>query len=88
MSVSTDNLAGNGDSPAENRLPLRWLVIMIGSAAAAGLTGTAAGVAASIGAKFLVEPQHAVAVGIAMGAAAAVKTFMKTMQQLHQCLER
>jgi len=88
MSVSTDNPAGNGDNLTENRLPLRWLVIMIGSAAAAGLTGVAAGVTAGIGAEFLVEPHHAVAVGLVMGAAAAVKTFVKTMQQLHQCLER
>ncbi|MFB0627601.1 hypothetical protein [Streptomyces sp. AB3(2024)] len=89
MSVSTGNPGGNEDNNlAENRLPLRWSVIMIGSAAVAGLTGVAAGVAAGIGAEFFVEPPYAVAVGVVTGAAAAVKTFVKTMQQLHQFLER
>ncbi|MEW2173446.1 hypothetical protein AB0935_26495 [Streptomyces sp. NPDC007027] len=88
MSVSTDNPGGNGDTPADSRLPLRWLVIMIGSCASAGLAGAAAGVAAGIGAEFVVEPQNAVPVGIVVGAAVATRTFVKTMQQLHQILER
>ncbi|MDW4906011.1 hypothetical protein RB628_11860 [Streptomyces sp. ADMS] len=88
MSVSTDDPGGNGNTPAENRLPLRWLVIMIGSAASAGLGGAAAGVTVGIGMEFLVEPQNAVVLGIAVGSAVAVKTFVRTMQQLHQILER
>lgn len=88
MNVSTDNLGGNGDTPSDDRLPLRWLVIMIGSTVSAGLAGPAAGVAAGIGADLLVEPQNAVIVGITVGAAAAVSTFVKTMQQLHQILAR
>ncbi|MET9378879.1 hypothetical protein ABZX98_32895 [Streptomyces sp. NPDC002992] len=86
--MSVDNPGGNADTPSDDRLPLRWLVIMIGSTASAGLAGAAAGVATGIGAELVVEPQNAVIAGITVGAAAALSTFVKTMQQLHQILGR
>ncbi|MEU6400724.1 hypothetical protein ABZ867_27560 [Streptomyces cinnamoneus] len=64
----------------DSQLPVRWAVIQLVSAAVGGVTGTGAGMMA--------DATYGPGVGVMVGMAAGIPTFIATMYKMHRMLGR